>query len=366
MLKQFKIFSILLNPNRVGFITVSKTSIKAIYSSVPKNKVYTKDYEWVSREEREMFAKTTGILERRVANENITCSDLCFQAASELIQDLDLKNQIDLLVFVSQSPDYFLPATSVVLQERLGLPKTTIAFDINLGCSGYVYGLSIVGQFMQSGNIKNALLLCGDKSTISTNYQDKSTYPLFGDAGTATLISRDEYADDWIAELNSDGSGKNAIIIEQGHSRHPYGTTSDELIEFEPGVIRTKKHLALNGMEVFNFALKEVAPSINKLLNENAINIDEIDYFVFHQANKLINESIRKKMKVSPEKVPYSIDLYGNTSSASIPLTICLKLRDFIAGKKLRMLFSGFGVGFSWGTLVLTTQGVKTKMIEYD
>jgi 3-oxoacyl-[acyl-carrier-protein] synthase-3 len=348
----------------VGFISVRNTAIKAIYSCVPNNKVYTYNYDWVTLEEREMFAKTTGIKERRVADENTTCSDLCFEAASRLIEDLDLKNEIDLLVFVSQSPDYFLPATSIVLQERLGLPKSTIAFDVNLGCSGFVYGLTIVGQFMQTGNIKNALLLCGDKSTISTNYKDKSTYPLFGDAGTATFLTFDNSAEDWIAELNSDGTGKNSIIIEQGHSRHPYGTTSDEYIEIEPGVIRTKKHLALNGMEVFNFALKEVAPTILKLLSENSINIEDIDYFVLHQANKLMNESVRKKLKLSPEKVPYSIDVFGNTSSASIPLTICSKLKDSIKNNKLKMLFSGFGVGFSWGSICLTTQEVETKIIE--
>jgi 3-oxoacyl-[acyl-carrier-protein] synthase-3 len=348
----------------VGFISISRTSINAIYSCVPANKVYTKDYEWVTPEERELFTKTTGIIERRVASVDTTCSDLCFKAASELLQDFDVKNQIELLVFVSQSPDYFLPATSIVLQERLGLPKSTMAFDVNLGCSGYVYGLSIIGQFMQAGNVKKALLLCGDKSTISTNFQDKSTYPLFGDAGTATLLSFDENADRWIAELNSDGSGKNAIIIEHGHSRHPYGTMSDEYFAIEPGVIRTKKHLSLNGLEVFNFALKEVAPSIVRLLNENEINFDDIDYFVLHQANKLINESIRKKMKISPDKVPYSIDFFGNTSSASIPLTICFKLKDSIENKMLNMVFSGFGVGFSWGSIFLSTRGVKTKIVE--
>ena len=163
----------------MGFISVKNTSIKAIYSSVPKQKYYTKEYSWVSPEERLMFEKTTGISERRVAPANITCSDLCFQAASELIKDFDYRNEIDLLVFVSQSPDYFLPSTAVILQNRLGLSKNTMAFDINLGCSGYVYGLSVVGQFIHSGNVKNALLLCGDKSTISTNYQDKILYRFF-------------------------------------------------------------------------------------------------------------------------------------------------------------------------------------------
>lgn len=279
----------------MGFLAVKNTAIRAIYTSVPKQKVFTKDYEWVTIAERDLFAKTTGIIERRVASSTTTCSDLCFQAADELLNDLNCRDQIDLILFVSQSPDYFLPSTAVILQDKLGLSKNTVAFDINLGCSGYVYGLTVIGQFLQNGNFRKALLLCGDKSTISTNYQDKSTFPLFGDAGSATLLEFDKSADEWFAHLASDGSGKDSIIIEHGHSRHPYGSVSDEYIEYEPGVIRTKKHLALNGMDVFNFALKEVAPSIKLMLENFEINIDDIDYFVLHQANKLINESVRKK-----------------------------------------------------------------------
>jgi 3-oxoacyl-[acyl-carrier-protein] synthase-3 len=291
---------------------------------------------------------------------------LCFQAADELLNDLNCRDEIDLLLFVSQSPDYFLPATAVILQDKLGLSKSTLAFDINLGCSGYVYGLSVVGQFLQNGNFRKALLLCGDKSTISTNYQDKSSFPLFGDAGSATLLEFDKSSDEWFAHLASDGSGKNSIIIEHGHSRHPYGSVSDEYIEYEPGVIRTKKHLALNGMDVFNFALKEVAPSIRQMLENFEIKIDDIDHFVLHQANKLINESVRKKLKVIPEKVPYSIQNFGNTSSASIPLTICTCLKEKIESEQLTLLLAGFGVGFSWGSVVLKTSKIRTKIVEHD
>ncbi len=350
----------------MGFLAVKNTAIRAIYTSVPKQKVFTKDYEWVTIAERDLFAKTTGIIERRVASSTTTCSDLCFQAADELLNDLNCRDQIDLILFVSQSPDYFLPATAVILQDKLGLSKSTLAFDINLGCSGYVYGLSVVGQFLQNGNFRKALLLCGDKSTISTNYKDKSSFPLFGDAGSATLLEFDKSADEWFAHLASDGSGKDSIIIEHGHSRHPYGSVSDEYIEYEPGVIRTKKHLALNGMDVFNFALKEVAPSIKLMLENFDINIDDIDYFVLHQANKLINESVRKKLKVAPEKVPYSIQNFGNTSSASIPLTICTCLKEKIESEQLTLLLAGFGVGFSWGSVVLKTSKIRTKIVEHD
>ena len=350
----------------MGFLAVKNTAIRAIYTSVPKQKVFTKDYEWVTIAERDLFAKTTGIIERRVASSTTTCSDLCFQAADELLNDLNCRDQIDLILFVSQSPDYFLPSTAVILQDKLGLSKNTVAFDINLGCSGYVYGLTVIGQFLQNGNFRKALLLCGDKSTISTNYQDKSSFPLFGDAGSATLLEFDKSADEWFAHLASDGSGKDSIIIEHGHSRHPYGSVSDEYIEYEPGVIRTKKHLALNGMDVFNFALKEVAPSIRQMLENFEIKIDDIDHFVLHQANKLINESVRKKLKVIPEKVPFSIQNFGNTSSASIPLTICTCLKEKIESDQLTLLLAGFGVGFSWGSVVLKTSKIRTKIVEHD
>lgn len=348
----------------MAYFSTKKTAIKAIYSCVPKKVERTQNYEWISPAERTLFEKTTGIVERRVADENTTCSDLCFEAAKKLIKDSNSKDEIELLLFVSQSPDYFLPSTAVILHQKLGLAKTCMAFDINLGCSGYVYGLSVASQFIQSGAVKKALLLAGDKSTISTNYQDKSTYPLFGDAGTATLLSFDEQAEDWNFLLFSDGSGKEAIIIEDGHSRNPYGKMEDNYVEYEPGVIRTRKHLKLQGIEVFNFALKEVAPSLKELYEKANKELASTDFFVFHQANKLINESVRKKLKVEADKTPLSIDEFGNTSSASIPLTITTRLVDQLDSRK-EVLFSGFGVGFSWANVLLKLENPMLKHLEY-
>lgn len=349
----------------MAFLSTKNTAITAIVSCVPKQIEHTVDYALFSKNESELFAKTTGIKERRVASNDVTCLDLCYQAAN-IIVDKFGKEDIDGLIFVSQSPDYFLPASSIILQNKLGLNKSCLAFDINLGCSGYVYGLSIVSNFLQSGQLKKILLLVGDKSTISTNYNDKSTYPLFGDAGTATLLEYNLNAEPWYFNLQSDGAGKDAIIIEHGHSRHPNDHSSEIIHEIEPGIKRSKKDLALNGLDIFNFALKEVAPNINALCEWSKINKDDIDYFVLHQANKLINESVRKKMKIDADKVPYSIDVFGNTSSASIPLTICLKLNSVISNKEQILLFSGFGVGYSWGSVILKTKHVYTKLIEYD
>lgn len=344
----------------------SHVSIKALTVCVPKAVKSTFDYPCLSQAEQELFYKTVGIKERRVADENTTCSDLCQKAAEYLFENtITNRNSIDLIVFVSQSPDYFLPSTAVILQDKLHLKKSVLAFDVTLGCSGYVYGLSIVTNFLQSGQFKQALLLCGDKSTISTYKEDKSSYPLFGDAGSATLLEYDSKAEDMYFALNSDGSGKNAIIIEHGHSRHPYSPESDVIREIEPGIKRAKKHLALNGQDIFTFALKEVPPNVNEVLKFSGKAINNIDYFVMHQANKLINETVRKKLGIDKEKYPYSIELFGNTSSASIPLTLCTTLEKELTKESLHLLLCGFGVGLSWGSAVVTTQKLAcAKLIE--
>jgi 3-oxoacyl-[acyl-carrier-protein] synthase-3 len=350
----------------VAKFSVDNVKIDAIYSCVPTNKIKTRDYSLFNEAESLLFEKTTGISERRVAKENTTCSDLCYQAATNLLNDLSIDlSEIDILIFVSQSPDYFLPATAVTLQERLGLSKNCMALDINLGCSGYVYGLSVISSLLKNG-LKKGLLLAGDKSTISTSFNDKSTYPLFGDAGTATLLSFDESAANMFFDLHSDGSGKDAIMIEYGHSRFPYNIFLDEEKEYEPGIKRSRNQLALDGMKVFNFALKEVAKSINECLEFAQVEKELVDYFVLHQANKLINDSVRKKMKLTEEKFPMSIGRHGNTSSASIPLTICVCLKEEIENQQLNLLLSGFGVGLSWANVLIKTGPIPVKCVEYD
>lgn len=342
----------------------SGISIKAISVCVPKDKKSIYDYSHISPEEQELFHKTVGIKERRVADDKTTCSDLCEKAARYFFENnITSPENIDIVLFVSQSPDYFLPSTAIILQDKLKLKKNVLAFDITLGCSGYVYGLSVIAGFMQSGQFKQALLLCGDKSTISTFQEDKSSYPLFGDAGSATLIEFDSQSGDITFNLNSDGSGKNAIIIEHGHSRHPYDKSSEIIKEIELGVKRAPKHLALNGQDIFTFALKEVPVNITETLHLAQKTKEDIDFFVLHQANKLINETIRKKLGIDKEKYPYSIELYGNTSSASIPLTLCLALEQQLKKESLNLLLCGFGVGLSWGSVILKTKPLACACI---
>jgi 3-oxoacyl-[acyl-carrier-protein] synthase III len=351
---------------KLSYLTINNIALERIVSCVPSTIVHTKSYDYITPAEQELFIKTTGIEQRRVAGTE-TCSDLCFQAAKTILDETESADEIDVILFVSQSPDYILPATAILLQERLGLSKQCIAFDINLGCSGYVYGLSVIGALLQSGQLKKGLLLVGDKSTISTAYSDKSTYPLFGDAGTATLLSYNPDAKPMHFSLSSDGSGKNAIIIEHGHSRHPYSPNSNEYIDFEGGISRTKCHLALDGMSVFNFALREVAPQVRELLERIDKTTEQVDYFVLHQANKLMNESVRKKLHIPVEKCPYSIHHFGNTSSASIPLTMCYQLNQVLSTQPTTVLvMCGFGVGFSWATVYYETGPISTKLIQYD
>lgn len=335
---------------------------------MPKTVEKTLDYDWISEEERKAFIKNIGIEERRVADKQTTTADLCEKSAYHLMEKLNWdKESVDVLIFVSQSPDYILPATSAILQHKLGLKKSVIAFDVTLGCSGYVYGLFLLSNLLSSGVCKRGLLLAGDKSTLSSGYKDKSVYPLFGDAGTATALEYDENGSPSFFNLFTDGSGYKSIIIEAGGCRNPMDEQSFIVKKIDEGIERAPKNLSLDGIEIFNFALKEVTPSIHEILENGKISKEEIDYFVFHQANKLINESVRKKCKVEPEKVPYSIQKYGNTSSASIPLTMLYALKDKLEQQSLTLLLSGFGVGYSWGNCILKTNNITcTDILEID
>lgn len=342
----------------MAFLTTDHIRIAGLAACVPANKENNLAYDHISETERKLLIKTTGIEERRVAQPGIATSDLCFHSAVKLMNELKWnREEVDLLIFVSQSRDYFLPATGIILQDRLGLPKSCVALDIGLGCSGYIYGLSVISAMMSSGKWKKGLLLVGDISTNSISYTDKSTYPLFGDAGTATALEYSEGKHMYF-NLQSDGKGYEAIIINHGGLRHTQTSESTVRKEVEPGIIRSERDLALNGLEVFNFSLREVAPNIKDLLQYTSKKIEEIDFAVFHQANLLMNETIRKKLGLPPEKVPYSLKDFGNTSSASIPLTMVTRLKNELSKSKKNMLLSGFGVGLSWGSVWLETENV--------
>ena len=343
----------------MGLTTIPNIRIKAIAACVPKNEESNYDYDLLTEAEQKLLVKTTGIEKRRVASDTLCTSDMCLESAEKIIEDLNInREEIDVLILVSQTIDYFLPATSIILQDRLKLSKNTVAFDMVLGCSGYVYGLSVISSLMSSGNLKKGLLLVGDKSTFSLSKEDKSTYPLFGDVGTATYLEYDETATPIDFNLQSDGSGYKAIMIPDGGTRSPWTKETDKVVELEKGVKRTKRNLWLDGIEVFNFSLREAAPNVKLLLEYNKTNIDDYDYYLFHQANKLMNESIRKKLKIEPGKVPYSLKNFGNTSSGSIPLTIVTELQEKM-DKPTNLVLSAFGVGLSWGSAAIKNAQIK-------
>ncbi len=343
----------------MSLFSTSNVRIAGISACVPKKIISNHDYNWISKKERNLLIKTIGVETRHKAEKGTTTSDLCFFPAEKLIEKLNWdKKDIQLLIFISQSRDYLVPSTACILQHRLDLPHSCMAFDINLGCSGYVYGLSVISSLISSGKIKKALLLIGDISTITAAYRDKSTYPLFGDVGTATALEYCSKAPEFYYNLQTDGSGYDAIIIPDGGIKHPMNKKSFEYKKYAKGIYRTNLHLALNGIQIFNFSLREVVPNIKKLLKYSDKTLDDFDYLVLHQANRLINETIRKMLKVEKEKVPYSITKYGNTSGASVPLTIVSELREQIQNKKLKLLLSAFGVGLSWGTAIVETDKI--------
>ena len=215
---------------------------------------------------------------------------------------------------------------------------------------------------MESGY---ALLLAGDKSTFSANLRDKSTRPLFGDAGSATILSKENNAQPLHFNLQSDGSGFESIIIRGGGTRMPFHKSSTEDKEVEKDIWRNDLNLEMDGVEVFNFSLREVKKNVMTLLEEITVDKEEVDYFVMHQANRFLNETVRKKIKIGADKVPYSIQKFGNTSSASIHLTLVTELSKELSSRSLKLLFSGFGVGLSWGSMYLQTSNVRiSKLIE--
>jgi 3-oxoacyl-[acyl-carrier-protein] synthase-3 len=310
------------------------------------------------------FKKMTGILSRHLSGctqslKRITASDLCFQAASNLMDSLSVdRDSIGAIIFVTQYPDYVgSPATACVLQHRLGLPKSIMAFDVNQGCAGYVYGLSIAASILQLNGITRVLLLCGDAGH-KVNHEDRSQILLFGDAGSATLLSSNQSDDQMMFDIETIGSGFRNLIIPSGGARHP--NSKNSLIDYGDGIRRTPFDAHMDGVSVFNFTISEVPRFINKYCQALNVSVDSFDYIILHQANKFIIEQIGKKLGVPKEKLLLSLDDFGNTSSASIPVTMC-KHRNLFQNvdRPVKILFCGFGVGLSLGISHLFANDVK-------
>jgi len=339
----------------MALLQFDQIGIKGLAAAVPANKILNLEYtEHFSQEEVSQIVEKTGIYERRFAPLGMTASDLCYAAANRLITDMEIdRDQINALIFVSQTADFRMPATSVVLQHRLSLPTSTLAFDVNLGCSAYVYGLTIAYSLLQQPHIHNVLLLDGETRSRVYHPKDRKTALIFGDAGVATLISKASTYGKSYFSLNSDGSRENVIKIDSGGYRNPSSFDSlKEKVVDEYGNIRTDEHGYMNGADVFNFAIREVPKSIHEILAFAEVSKESVDYFVLHQANQYMNSYLAKKMQLPSNKVPTNLDRFGNTSSVSIPLAIVTELNEVLSQPKC-LLLSGFGVGMSWATAVL-------------
>lgn len=341
----------------MAFLDIKNVTIAGISACVPKSKSDVRDiYKWDGVDK---FINSTGIESRRVADDMTTASDLCLHAAERLIESLNWdRSDIDALVFVSQTPDYILPATSCLLQQRLGLSTSTFTLDISLGCSGWVYALSVLAALMQNGTIKKGLLLAGDTVVKMCSRDDKSSFPLFGDAGTATALVHDSNASGMKFLFNTDGDGADTIIVRDGAYRNPVTEESFEIADCGDGIRRNRLSLELNGMDVFSFGITKAPKSVKKLCEHFGIEMADVDIFEFHQANKMMNEMIRKKLKLPEHKVPYSMDEFGNTSSASIPLTLVTREREQLLSRNLKHIACGFGVGLSWGSVYFETDSI--------
>lgn len=346
-------------------ITFQGVGIKALSACVPKDVVYNKDLGYlIPEEEIEKTIKNIGIEQRRVAAPDVMASDLCYKAAVQLMQENDIApDSIDVLLFMSQTADYRIPATSCLLQHRLGLPRETMCFDISLGCSGYLFALSTAFAYASMPGINRVLLLDGETFSKIVNRRDKVDWPLYGDAGTATLIEKGDYGQSTFL-LYTDGSGEDVLKIHAG-MRNAITPESCVEREQEDGNIRNDLEVFMDGMDVFNFAISKVPKSIKLLLSETGHTIDDVDYLVFHQANRFMMDFFVKKLKISPDRVPYCIHKYGNTSSASVPLTIASELNGCLDGEHT-VVMSAFGAGLSWASAIIPTRDcMVTPVIDY-
>jgi len=322
---------------------LTNEELQALYPGWSSEKIYSK----------------TGISTRHIASQDECASDLGFKATCKLFDGSDIKpKDIDVLIFCTQTPDYCLPTSACILQDRLGLPNSCASFDINLGCSGFVYGLSIANAYIRSEMAKNVLLITADTYSKVIHPLDKSVRTIFGDAGTATIIS----TDDGIAEigdfdLGTDGAGYKNLIVPTSGFRIP--KTSETAIEKEDnsGNIRSLDNLYMNGANIFSFTLDAVPKTIEKLLQKTNFSSNDIDWFIMHQANRFMLQNLTQYLSIPENKVPICLEQYGNTVSSSIPITLrdCQKDELFKNGNLLILI--GFGIGYSWGSVLLKWTG---------
>lgn len=340
--------------------TLRNVRIAGIACAVPEMVIGNDMFaERFGAEQMQKFEKMVGVKERRFSTPEQTSSDFACAAAKQLLRSGIWKSDdFDAVIFVSQTPDYALPATACVLQHRLGIKKDCIAFDINLGCSGFVYGFFIASSVMQMEGVNKVLFLGGDCISKATSPLDSSAAPLFGDGGFACVLVKDAAATPFDYSYCTDGAGYRAIV-QPGITyagRMPIARNADlrsavRLLDRKDDV-RAPSELLMDGMDVFNFTINEVPDLIKGQMAWSGVTSDDVDLMVLHQANRFVLKQVAMMTGFSMKKVPISMDRYGNTSVTSIPLTLCDYAQANPDVGKKKVLMSGFGVGLSWGTLL--------------
>jgi len=318
-----------------------RSFIKSISVYVPPVKITNQEIasrfpEW----ESEQIFEKIGIKERCIAEPDEFVSDMSVKAIQNLVGEYSVDlSEIDYFILCTQSPDYQLPTTACIIQDKVGLKKSCAAIDINQGCSGYIYGLSLASSLVSSGNFKNVLLVTADMYSKNINSEDKGNISLFGDAATATIISTDGEYEIGKFTLGSDGSGAENLIIKNGGTKNCKDGLSENL----------NNYLYMNGSAIFNFTSKNVPLLVDENLNLNNVLKEDIDMFVFHQANTFMLNFLRKKINIEQDKFLLNMENYGNTVSSSIPLAF----KASFFNELKNVMFVGFGVGYSWGAVTI-------------
>ncbi|MBO4659000.1 MAG: ketoacyl-ACP synthase III [Prevotella sp.] len=326
--------------------------IKAISYFLPEkvmtNEELVKEFpEWSV----DKVAKKVGVDSRHLAAENETAGDMAEKAARRLFEQYGIiPDSVDFVILCTQSPDYFLPSTACVLQHRLGIPTSAGAFDFNLGCSGFVYGLAMAKGLVEARIAKNVLLLTAETYNKYLHPKDKGCRSIFGDGAAACLVSTEGFAEIGAFSLGTDGSGAEHLMVKTGASRHP--GKMEDLVFDENANPHSSDYLQMNGPAIFNFTLNVVPPMVNDLLEKNNLEKGQIDQFVFHQANSHMLSFLKMKLKIEDEKFFVNLSDRGNTVSSTIPVALCdLQEKDRLHGN---LLLAGFGVGLSWGGVVIS------------
>ena len=333
-------------------LKTTNVKLTGICCALPQNvkSIYEIGEGYFSESEIEKATNSVGVKELFVAEDDQTAADFCYAAAEKLIENLKWdKDSIDGLLFISQTPDYKMPATACVLHGRLGLKSDCIALDINLGCSGFVHGLFVASQFIQGGSCKRILVLTGDTLRRHIAPQDKGISFIISDGGAATAVEYTQQLTPMTLIMKADGSGYGDLIIEAGGERLPYSEETKQLYEDKDGSKRAKENLYMNGMNIFTFAIKQVPNLINQILEEHPWDKETVDLFLMHQANAYMVKYIAKRAKIDENKIPINIGKFGNTNGSTIPFLIC-DIKDDWQMKK-NVVLAGFGVGLSWGAV---------------